>query len=478
MADAGDPICERAFVMSTTLPDIAVDTVIVGGGPAGLAPLVSASRSGSLEKILSGGVAIVERGPAIGAGNIGKYAITSDSSAETIVSGIFESLHPRLAELRDHPATEAVAAHGKGSVPLAMVGRFMAVVGAALQDILAASPSSSVMIGHEALHTRQTEDGMWQTEVRRAADGATRTVLSRFVVLATGGHQPPSRLENYKVAGEGLLPRYTDKLVQSDEALTPAGLAAIGRRLAASRNRHVAIIGSSSSAMAGARALMRIEHEQGFGADVVSVLHRRRLRIFYPSAADAMADGYDEFGPHDICPISGFVFRFAGFRLDTREFAMAALGIGGRRPDPRLRLHRLTMGSDPEATAILDDADVIVAALGYRPRALPVSNATGDSIPLHAAGSAENPLVDDKCRVLDAAGEPIAGLLAIGLAAGFTSRETAGGEPSFFGQTNGLWQWQHDVGAIIAKHVEENARVPPFSSDRTCAARFVLALAG
>jgi hypothetical protein len=464
--------------MIMNLPVIAVETVIVGGGPAGLAPLLSASRTGSLEKILSGGVAIIECGPAIGAGNIGKYAITADSTAETIVSGIFESLHPRLAELRDHPATQAVAAHGTGSVPLAMVGAFMAVVGAALHDILAASPSSSVMIGHEALNTRQREDGMWQTEVRRANDGATQTILSRFVVLATGGHQPTSRLENYEVAGEGLLPRYADKLVQSDEALTPTGLAAIGCRLAESRNRHVAIIGSSSSAMGGARALMRIEHEQGFGADVVTVLHRRRLRIFYLSAADALADGYDEFGPDDICPISGFVFRFAGFRLDTREFAMGALGIGGRLADPRLRLHRLTRGFDPKAAAILDDADVIVAALGYRPRALPVLTASGNLIPLHSAGSAENPLVDDQCCVLDAAGDPIDGLLAIGLATGFISPKAAGGEPSFFGQTNGLWQWQHDVGAIIAKHLEEKALLPLFSSGRTCAGWFESARAG
>jgi hypothetical protein len=433
-----------------------VQTVIVGGGPAGLAPLVSASRSGSLARILAGGVAVIERGPAIGAGNIGKYAITSDSTAETIVSGIFESLDPRLAALRDHPATQAVAVNGKGSVSLAKVGLFMAVVGDALRDILRASPGSSAMVGHEALHTKQTADGLWLTTVRRTADGATQTILSRFVVLAAGGHQPASRLENYKIAGEGLLPRYADKLVQSDAALTPAGLAAIGQRVAASRNRHVAIVGSSSSAMAGARALMRMKHEQGFGPDIVTVLHRRKLRIFYSSAAEAIADGYSEFGPDDICPISGFVFRFAGFRLDTREFAMAGLAIGGRVPDPRLRLHRLTMGPDPEAAAILGDAGTIVAALGYRPRALPVANASGDPMPLYATGSADNPLVDGKCRVLDANGKPIAGLLAIGLAAGFIDLETAGGEPSFSGQTNGLWQWQHDVGAIIARHVEEN----------------------
>jgi hypothetical protein len=85
---------------------------------------------------------------------------------------------------------------------------------------------------------------------------------------------------------------------------------------------------------------------------------------------------------------------------------------------------------------------------------------SGRSIPLQAAGPEGQPLVDDKCRVLDATGAPICGLLGIGLAAGFVSRAAVGGEPSFSGQTNGLWQWQNDVGALIAQQMQETAQRP------------------
>ena len=120
------------------------------------------------------------------------------------------------------------------------------------------------------------------------------------------------------------------------------------------------------------------------------------------------------------------------------------------------RLHRLTTGPDPAAIVILDEADVIVTALGYRPRALPVLDTAGRPIPLLASGPGARPLVDDQCRVLDSAGAPIEGLLGIGLAAGFLSREATGGEPSFSGQTNGLWQWQNDVGCLIAERMRHS----------------------
>jgi hypothetical protein len=442
---------------AATMPVMTVNSVIVGGGPAGLAPLVAASRGVSLARILAGGLAIVERGQAIGTGNIGRYAINSDSTADTFMSCVRDNPYPFLATLKDHPAVEAVAAYGRGPVPLQLIGAFMAVVGGALHDCLASTPGNAVLLGHQAIHTSQTHEGLWRTQLRRVADGAMQTVISRLVVLATGGHQPASRLRSLCVAGAPLLPRHGGKLVQSGEVLTAAGLDAIGRRLAASRHKRVAIVGGSSSAIACAHALLRTDYGQRFGAAAVTVLHRRPLRIFYPSAAAALADGYDEFGPDDICPVSGFVFRFAGFRLESRELVMAARGIGGRAPEPRLRLHRLSTGTDPDALAILDEAEVIVAALGYRPRALPVLDAYGHSIALFAAGPGARQLVDGRCRVLSAAGEPIAGLLGIGLAAGFASHEAIGGEPSFSGQTNGLWQWQNDVGAIIAQCVQEHA---------------------
>ena len=427
------------------------NTLIVGGGPAGLAPLLAASRNSQLDRIMAAGLAIAERGPAIGRGRIGNYAINSDSTGNTLVSGLLDNPHPVLANLWNHPTTKAVAAYGVRSVPLALVGELMAALGVAFHEIAAAS-GNPVLLGHEALHTKRTSDGLWQTRLRRVADGSEMSILSHFVVLATGGHQPQSILTNRYMNGRPLLPTYAGKLIQSDTALTAAGLDAIGARLAASRNRRIAIIGSSSSAMACANALLRSKFGPDLGEGAVTLLHRRPLRVFFPSAAEALSEGYDEFGAEDICPVSGFVFRFAGFRLESRELVMAVRGIGGRPPEKRLRLHRLASGSDPAALSVLDEAEVIVAALGYRPRALPVLSASGRPISLFADDPAGS-LVDGECRVLDAQRMPLDGLLGIGLAAGFSAPEKVGGEPSFSGQTNSLWQWQNDVGALIARQI-------------------------
>ena len=436
--------------VADTAPDPTVASVIVGGGPAGLAPLIAASNGGFLGSVLAGGVSVIERGAAIGAGEIGRYIVASDSTAATIVDCVQASSSPWLAALRHHPTTRAVAAYGDRAVPLPLVGAFLAAVGTALREVIAQAPGCAVLTHHQAIRTQQMADGRWRTELRRP-DGTASAIVSQLVVLATGGHQPEAHLRRQEAAGVGLMAAHDGKLVPSGEAMTAAGLHDIAHRLDAIGGGEVAIVGSSSSAIASAQEILRL----GDRVRRVTVLHRRPLRVFYPSAAAALADGYDEFGPDDICPKSGFVFRFAGSRLDSRALVMAARGIGGRRPPARLHLHRLTEGPDPAGRAILERADLIVTASGYRPRALTVLDCDGRMIPLFADGPGTRPLVDGACQVLDGSGAVIPGLLGIGLAAGFTNGPEIGGEPSFSGQTNGLWQWHNTIGAIIATRLRE-----------------------
>jgi hypothetical protein len=430
-----------------------VNTLIVGGGPAGIAPLISASRTGLLDGILADGVALVERGPTIGAGRIGRYAINSDSTANTLTSCITDNPYPALAALREHPVAKAVAAYQASGVPLSLVGEFMTLLGSVLRDVLLAT-GNNVFLGHEATGSKRLSDGFWRTTLRRVSDGTETSIESRFVVMATGGDQPRSYLERRRIGGRPLLPVYADKLIQSDDALTAAGLATIAGRLAQGRSKRIAIVGSSSSAMACANALLQSSFGKELAPGAVTLLHRRPLHIFYPTAAEAKADGYDEFGPQDICPISGFVYRLSGLRLEARDLLMAVRGIGGRPPEERLHLHQVDAGPDAVASQILDDADVVIAALGYRSRALPLLNTAGRRLDVFADDTGAQPLVDSECRVLDRHGAPIDGLLAIGLGSGFFSRELVGGEQSFSGQTNSLWQWQNGVGGLIAQQIQ------------------------
>ena len=55
-----------------------LSTIVVGGGPGGLGPLIWAAQQGMLADWLDRGVAVVERGERLG-GTLGRYGIHSDS---------------------------------------------------------------------------------------------------------------------------------------------------------------------------------------------------------------------------------------------------------------------------------------------------------------------------------------------------------------------------------------------------------------
>ena len=350
--------------------------VIVGGGPAGLAPLLAAHRGGRLSDLLREGVTVAEESDAVGEGSIGRWCINSDSTGFTFADCLTGPSESELANLRNHPITKEFLAAGDGTVPLRRAGEFLALVGQELNEIIAAAPNGRVLKRHRAISTESIGNG-WRTLIRDTETGRERTIDSRNVVLATGASQPAERLRRESVAGVKLVERYGPKLLQSGDVLSTVGFAAVSARLSSlGRSPRVAIIGGSTSAAAVAHALLNRMPQVAFGPGGVTLLHRRPLRIFYPNVEAALKDGYTEFGPDDICPVSGRVFRLGGFRLDSRELIMRARGIAGRPPEPRLQLHRL--GEDDAASLdVLDNAVLVIAALGYRPRALPVFDEAG-----------------------------------------------------------------------------------------------------
>lgn len=444
---------DRVIAASTRIPARAsaavADTMIIGGGPAGTAMLTAASRHGLLQN-LSRGLVVVERDGAIGGGQLSRYAITSDSTAQTFLSAIEGSPDPSIASLVDHPATLAVARHRASlGVPLAEVGPLLRAIG----DRLHASVTSNggeVLTATEALGARR-KDGLWHVRLRDTATHRDTERVARNLVIATGGHQPLDRLVTQRVAGAPLVELAGDRLLQSDSVLSRGGFEMVADLLAGKRAPRIAVIGGSTSALTAVSLLLRERPALPFGAGGVTLLHRRPLRPFYPSVEAAHAEGFADFGPDDICPLSGFVYRLAGFRLEARELALRMLGVDGRVPEPRVALHRVEGDNDTVAREIVAGADLVIAALGYRPRALALEQADGSPIALAAHSGA--PMVDDACRVRDAFGAPVPGLYGIGLAAGFVPQGSLGGESSFVGQANGLWLWQNDVGMMIVNQL-------------------------
>lgn len=421
-------------------------TVVIGGGPAGTAMLTAASKQNKLVPLTEAGLAIVERRPRMGPGELGHYAIRSDTTAETFLSAVKNNPHPELAALEQHPAGQLMQRYvAELGAPLADTAPLLSATADRLKGIVAAH-GGKVLTGHDATSVRRTADGGWMTTTRDAA-GTTQTLASRNVVVATGGYQTDEQVAAKHVAGVPLGTLAGKRLMRSDALLRLGGVEQVHERLRGHLSPRIAIIGASTSAIAA--AVLLLKHQPGFalGAGAVTILHRQPLKPFYPTIAAAHADGFHDFDENDICPVSGFVLRLAGLRLESRELVLRMLSLGGRTPDPRVALHRIAGDGDTAARGIVAGADLVVGALGYRPRAVPMFDV--DGAPLALAHHAGRPMVDRHCRILDAADRPVPGAYGIGLSAGFVPWGRLGGEASFRGQANGLWLWQNDVGQMI-----------------------------
>ena len=429
-----------------------VRTVVIGGGPAGTALLTAASKQNRLVPLVEAGLAIVERGPRLGAGALGGYAIRSDTTAETFLSAVKDNPHPELAALAQHPAARLMERYiGELGAPLADTAPLLEATGERLGAIVRAH-GGSVLTGHEAQEVRRTADGRWATRVADG-QGATRTILSDRIVVATGGYQTDEQVAAKRVVGMPLGVMAGRRLMRSDIVLRQGGIAAVQERLRACRAPRIAIVGASTSAIAAAVLLLKSQPGFAFGAGAITIVHRQPLKPFYPTIAAAHAEGFHDFDENDICPVSGFVLRLAGLRLESRELVLRMLSLGGRTPDPRVTTHRITGDGDAAARAIIEGADLVIGALGYRPRCVPLIGV--DGTPLSLAHHVGRPMVDRHCRLLDATDRPVPGAYGIGLSAGFVPWGRLGGEASFRGQANGLWLWQNDVGQMIVDQVLE-----------------------
>jgi len=432
----------------------AYSTVFVGAGAAGTGPLVCAVQQGLIHELLASGVAVLDRGPNVLHGTLGRYVVRSDTLGATFLECLGEDGDGAgaLSPVRRSAVAESIAHMGHGPVPLEWVGAYLQEVGRALEELVADHPTSGFFPRTRADAVRQLAHGGFATEAIVSSDDRAptrRTFLSQAVVLATGGRQSRQDVLSRTLVPGVPLNDYADKVLLTDVVLTRPGVAELRQRLAAAASSRVVVIGSSHSAFSSLWTLLNLVHGAPFADGAITLLHRSPLRLFYASRDAAARDAYTDFDEADICPLTGRVHRLGGLRFDSGDLLRRIWAMPSAVPERRVALRRLDPQRDDPAAirALLADAAVIIPAFGYRPAAVPVFDVAGAPIPL--LGHVGGPLVDRSCRVLAADGLPIPSLYGIGLASGFVPSGALGGEPSFSGQTNGLWLYQNGVGEII-----------------------------
>lgn len=427
---------------------------IVGGGPAGTGPLVHAANQGRLEALLARGVAVIEMKEDLCSGAFETYAIESNTLGGSFLECLDGPFASRVfSAARRSEAARALATRRDAFVPLSWVGSYLSLLGRGLMAAIEAHAASQSWTGHRALAVQLSADGGVRVRIAPAGAGSDRsfTLRADSVLLALGGHQTPSRAFGRRVrAVARRRSAAAPAIATSDELLRSGG---VERLAAALRARgggvRVRIVGGSHSGFYVARALLDDLPRHGLGVATLEIAIRRRPGLFYPSREAARADGYHEWTERDVCPLTGRVHRLGGLRGQAKELCRALLHVEGPASRRGARIREI---DDP--SALLEwcvDSDLVVPALGYRPRRLPIFDASGRRI--RTRGQGELAAVDDRCRVLDEAGTPIRGVYAMGLGTGFRPDGPLGGEPSFRGQTNGLWLYQHGIGRIVLDQV-------------------------
>jgi len=424
-----------------------LSSIIVGGGPGGLGPLIWAAQHGLLPAWLDRGLAVVERQAHLG-GTLGRFGIHSDSLGASYLECLeAPALVPELRHLRCDPVAIEMARFRDGFPPLGLVDRYMRRLGIAVANML--TGQSALHLCTDARAIRLREDGTVAVEITRP-DGRADVLAAQAAVIALGGRQfsPQQPL----LPGVSLADCTPRLMMHSDRALSNAGLEEANRMLADANGRRIVILGGSHSAYSVAGALLRLPAAASLTPGQILIIQRREPRVFYPDREAALADSYP-VDSGDICPRTNRVNRLGGLRGHGREMWRQI----ARRPDTRLE-HRVIVRtmqgfSATELRAVIDEAALVVTCFGYRSATFPLFGADGARLALNA--DAGGVAVGDGCRLLLEDGSSLPNLFGIGLGSGYRLPASMGGEPNFDGQANSLWLYQNDIGAIIYRAIHE-----------------------
>ncbi len=427
-------------------------SLILGAGPGGTGPLVWAAQHGALDAWLKAGVTIFDRGRAVG-GTIGRYIINSDSMGTAYLECLdAPAARDLFAPVREDDVTRELEQFRYGLPPLDLVGRFLKRLGGVLQDTIAGYPESEFCAETQvrALHLR--ENGTVAAEVISAA-GDVWFSEARTAVLALGGRQDmAAHLTSPLMPGVRLGDTELSKIIPSDALLSGEGLARASQLLAKSRNSRVVVLGGAHSAFSVLWVLMHRLRDVDFAPGDITLIYRRPARILYWTRDDAHADGY-AFTERDVCPRTQRVNRLGGLRGDGREMWRRLTGRPGTEAEPRIRMLPLSESHLTPAALrrLLDDAALVIPAFGYRSSTVPIYDDQGVRLRLKADYG--GPAVGRDAALLLADGGRIPNIFGIGLGADYRPWGHMGGEPSFDGQTNGLWLYQNDIGAVVYQGV-------------------------
>lgn len=373
---------------------------IIGGGPAGCGLLTCAALQGEYESLLHKRVVLFDAKSQLGNGATASYTNVRSNSHGCALWDPFDKLDIEPFD----PSLNVDEV-----IPMRDMSRLLSDVGTWHHHRLDKHPESDVHLATKVDHIQEEPDGTYRIRYRDAnGERGGRNVRAQNVCVCTGGTP--------------VVPTAFPSVLHAEDYFQGTATPQPGT---------VAIVGYSHSAFALADLWVKICPESTI-TFVRQTGRRGPPLIYFPTTQDAIAAPY-AFEPADVCPETDRVHRFGGLRGDARRFALehdfAVAEVGMVSPD---------------------HFEHTVVACGYRLREMAMVDRHGNAL---------RPSTSSSGTSVDADGRLFAdhNVFAFGLGSGLRPNDDTGGEPSCSRRADGVWLYQHTVGALILRALEERA---------------------
>ncbi len=432
---------------------------ICGAGPAGLGAIIQSAKMGLLSNLLEDGVAVIENSNKIGGGSLTKYDINSNTLAKVLLEA-FDTVDSRclFLEYMDKNNINNISNIKDHYIPCREMGLFLNELGEAVSSIFNKYKNSHIIRNSKLESINLKSDG--SQEIIYSSSGKSKSIKSLNTILTLGAEQPLDSLKKKFITGNIQLEKYESKVIPSSYILKKDNTARqlILKKLNVKHPR-IVILGGSHSAWSVAWFVINrfkswLNKTINLNPASIIIAHRSNIKLFYNSADEALSDNYVFNQNTDICSLSGRVNRFGGLRGDAFDLAKECIisGEGGSL----VNLVSLTNSSEKRIEAILDAADIIIPAFGYRARTVPIFDNTGNFIPLKFDSTGL--VIDEHTRILKEDGGVLNNILAYGLGAGMRTSQKVGGESALSGRVDGIWLFQNDVGRVAINTLLKNLK--------------------
>ena len=410
---------------------VKLDTLIIGGGPAGTGILLKTLKDNSINQFLSTKIGLVERTNTLVSGSLTSYAVNSDTFSNVFLECLESKDGLRFWEDDLKEELELFNQYKNGPIPLNLTKKYFNIIANKLEKIIQQNPNSRLFKNREVEKIKILSDSTFEVQFTNQ-----EKVSTQKIVIACGGIPR----QNFNSESKNII--HSDSLLRGSSDQQVKLL---------KQGAQISIIGGGHSAFSAAHYLLQNFSEKFTTKNPIRIFSTEKPKIFFLTKEDAKEHNYFDFTEDDICPITLRVYRLSGLRMDGRQLYMNMLGLANSEKENRV-VFSLIDSHVTINSAIYSESDFIIEATGYNYNIPKFEDAGG--IEIQFKGVKTNHWVDSKCRLVLEDDSTLKNAFAVGMASGYIPSGKLGGEKNFKGQTNGIWYYQNLIADIVINQLQ------------------------